>query len=738
MNDFGIFLAWLAIQVTLVLIPALILNSLALRRQPQAAAWVATWSLGAVVILGGLSLVPGFDSLPGLSDGSIPNTNQQIQTKDPTDIRDGTGLVNVPNDSAGSHSSARWSIDGLRERLQRLQVQAVEPAERFRPWGRTLAILALIGSGFGLIRLGLGLWAVAHCRRRGQIIDDPALVELVVELSEAMGCHRKIELREMADLATPATAGWLRPMILLPDDWRGWDASERRAVIAHELAHIIRADYASGLVARVAVVLHAWHPLVRWMAGRLALQQELAADALGAEFAGGRSSYLLALSQLALKQDGRSPSWPARAFLPTRGTLIRRIKMLRIENPKTFSSMNFSRSKRLATALVLVGLTWGAASLKQPARAADDKPAPVPSQATTKAPAVEVEPFAVEYIPDGMPGVIGLRPAALARRIGVEKTNAMIERVIGGDLLMLAKRLGLDMSRPGFIKLGIEDIESITFGFKFGYQTNGPKNENGENLQTIEFSTFTIKTIDAFDWPKFFRQWTMPLDEIREPKGVYYKPSNAGSAELLMGAAFFQPDRRTLIFEYEPRIKTLIANGAPPKPEYLRGADWDRVSRKLVAVAINNQAGVFAKGFDPNREDDKEILPFFNGVESCFVGVPDDDRLSFQISGACPKPENREMIIKAFTNNFKELREQFKQLGVGQIVWNLDPTLRVYKNVIEKVRIVERNGSLEIVAEDFGKFAELPSILNTVLEHAVVVEDEDVKASKPETKPIKP
>ena len=49
------------------------------------------------------------------------------------------------------------------------------------------------------------------------------------------------------------------------------------------------------------------------------LQQEQAADALAARFAGGRPRYLVALSRLALKQDGRSLCWPARAFLRCEG-----------------------------------------------------------------------------------------------------------------------------------------------------------------------------------------------------------------------------------------------------------------------------------------------------------------------------------------------------------------------------------------------------------------------------------
>jgi hypothetical protein len=58
-----------------------------------------------------------------------------------------------------------------------------------------------------------------------------------------------------------------------------------------------------GLVARLAFALHLYHPLERWLAARLVAQQELAADALGARFAGGRGVYLAALLRMALRQD---------------------------------------------------------------------------------------------------------------------------------------------------------------------------------------------------------------------------------------------------------------------------------------------------------------------------------------------------------------------------------------------------------------------------------------------------
>jgi beta-lactamase regulating signal transducer with metallopeptidase domain len=135
-----------------------------------------------------------------------------------------------------------------------------------------------------------------------------------------MMCPHRVEIRESPELTAPAMAGWRSAVILLPEEWRSWDGDERRAVLAHELAHVCRDDYITGVVARAAVALYFFHPLVHWLAARLRLEQELAADALGSRFAGGRARYLQSLSRLALQQDGRLGCWPVRAFLPVKGT----------------------------------------------------------------------------------------------------------------------------------------------------------------------------------------------------------------------------------------------------------------------------------------------------------------------------------------------------------------------------------------------------------------------------------
>ena len=139
----------------------------------------------------------------------------------------------------------------------------------------------------GFARLGLGLLALRRLRSRSSSIGDGALLEEIALLRAELSCTTTVEVRESSDLETPATLGWREPLVLLPFDWRDWSRDELRAVLAHELAHVVRSDFLTGLIAQFSVALHFYHPLAHWLAKRLRLEQELAADAWGAALSGG-------------------------------------------------------------------------------------------------------------------------------------------------------------------------------------------------------------------------------------------------------------------------------------------------------------------------------------------------------------------------------------------------------------------------------------------------------------------
>jgi WD40 repeat protein len=77
----------------------------------------------------------------------------------------------------------------------------------------------------------------------------------------------------------------------------------------------------------LAVCLCWFHPLVRWLAGRLRLEQEYAADARAAA-AGDAMDYVRCLARLALER-GAGRSSPAPALWRRRPEILRRIDMLR-------------------------------------------------------------------------------------------------------------------------------------------------------------------------------------------------------------------------------------------------------------------------------------------------------------------------------------------------------------------------------------------------------------------------
>ena len=740
MNQFGLTLAWLAVQVAVVLVPALALQALASRRSPTSGAWVATLSLGLVVVLGAVVFFPWAG--PGIeptSAGPVPSTVEGPPSAVDRSPLASIGAIDRPDPSS---SGIGLSFDGLRRSWARMGRRATEPAERFRGWGKSLAIAFLVGAGLGSFRLLIGLWAVGLCRRSGRAVEDPAMIALVEELRNSMGCRPGVELLEVPDLTTPATAGWRRPMLLLPDDWRSWDESERRAVVAHELAHILRGDYAAGLLARVAVVLNYHHPLVRWMAARLQLEQELAADSMGARFSGGRSAYIVALSRLALRQDGRSPSWPARAFLPARGTLIRRIKMLRNETESRIPGQLWSRSIRLATALGLIALTFVVATLRSPARASDGPNDPVAETKAGRETAAVATPFELSYVPGGKMGVFAIRPAALVRRVGEE--SPLAKMMFGGDLSDLMNEMNqgkfkVDSSRPGFLKLGPSGIECVVAAFNIR-KSKGPARGSKEtkDMHQIEFGEaggVTVRTVAPFDWLKFLGQWEIELEEVREPRGVYHKIKAPMMADMGLHVGIYLPDDRTLVYEKEELIKGIIAREVPSAPAYLRGPEWERVSRDLIAIAIDNHDDLFAKDYDLGRGDDKIVLSLLKGIDRWVLGLADRDSLAFHAEATGRGPD----AVAGVANEVQGLVAFWlKALDVEAPATEKEtPDARFSRGLLKNLKIEQRGRSLTAAAEAFGTMADLAAMIKADAEEAQAQAKEKTEAAEAVAKKVK-
>jgi beta-lactamase regulating signal transducer with metallopeptidase domain len=95
---------------------------------------------------------------------------------------------------------------------------------------------------------------------------------------------RDVAIRLSPAVASPATLGARRPLILIPAALAG--ALEREhlmAALGHEMAHVRRRDFAWNAAAELASWPIAFHPVTAWLRRGLRQSRELACDALVAE-----------------------------------------------------------------------------------------------------------------------------------------------------------------------------------------------------------------------------------------------------------------------------------------------------------------------------------------------------------------------------------------------------------------------------------------------------------------------
>lgn len=440
MSSISATLLWCVIQVTAVATAAVTAYLLAFRGGATARGAVALAGLMTAAVLAPLAFSPWprWEGRAAVSEPQAASDEATSATATSGPARDSVRATNgsAPSAETGSVWSAAWAgfVQGLSE-PEPPRAEAAEEARSSISWPVLIAWLFAAAAGAGLLRLAIGAWAVRRSIRRAKPIYDPALFGLIDVLRAELCCPANVELRESAEVATAATAGWRKPVLLLPPDWRGWTEEERRAVVAHELAHVKRRDYLATVAAQAALAVHFYHPLLHWLAGRVRLEQELAADALAASVSGGRTAYLRTLAELALRRSDGRIAWPARAFLPSRRTFLRRIEMLR--DPRRAADRPAPLLRATAAGgLLLFGLVVAgvrpdpAAAQNPPTGTADTRPARPGAAAAAAATEAAPAGSAVVYIPSTAMFVATVRPQALLGDPAVKPFAADIEKSI--------------------------------------------------------------------------------------------------------------------------------------------------------------------------------------------------------------------------------------------------------------------------------------------------------------------
>ena len=204
-----------------------------------------------------------------------------------------TVLLGLPTTLAGAAAAAPDAAGPLGTTWLALSARSLQ---------QQLPLIMLLwaaGASALALRMALGLAWVRRRSHPASSRPDPAWQARVNALATRFGLNRPVRLGLVDDDCGPVTAGWWRPVILLPTSLAsGMPVELLEALLAHELAHIARHDYLVNLAQGVIEIVLFYHPAVWWLSHRIRLEREQVADDLAATVLGEPRRLALALSEL--------------------------------------------------------------------------------------------------------------------------------------------------------------------------------------------------------------------------------------------------------------------------------------------------------------------------------------------------------------------------------------------------------------------------------------------------------
>jgi beta-lactamase regulating signal transducer with metallopeptidase domain len=264
------------------------------------------------------------------------------------------------------------------------------------------------------LRLLAGLWTLRRWTRSGAAPERPEWAETLVRAREAAGLDREVRLL-VTDTSSPISWGWRRPVILLDRD-TARDPRDADAVLAHEIAHIVRHDWAALILARLVTAFFWFNPLMWLLERRLVEEAEEAADARALVHV-APELYAQTLLSCARQADG--PRLPATAIADK--SLGRRVKTilarrLRVGAPdprlvRAAMALCALVAAPIAALKPVVATTYAPAAAHAPAA----PPAPASPQAAPAAPPAVAPAPEAPAVPPAPPAMVA--PVALAAAV---------------------------------------------------------------------------------------------------------------------------------------------------------------------------------------------------------------------------------------------------------------------------------------------------------------------------------
>jgi beta-lactamase regulating signal transducer with metallopeptidase domain len=205
-------------------------------------------------------------------------------------------------------------------------------------WTWVAGVLCLV------CRLSGGCWRVYRLRSTALRAPASGWQSAADRVAAQLALAVRVRVRDSVVVDTPMVIGWVRPVIVLPvAALANLSPLQVEAVLAHELAHIRRHDFAVNVAQTIAETLLFYHPAVWWLSARIRATREHCCDDVAVEVCRERGVYAEALAELELAR-GRS----ALALAATDGSLLHRVRRV--------LGLPSEEEPRSVTGLISIGL----------------------------------------------------------------------------------------------------------------------------------------------------------------------------------------------------------------------------------------------------------------------------------------------------------------------------------------------------------------------------------------------
>jgi beta-lactamase regulating signal transducer with metallopeptidase domain len=226
-----------------------------------------------------------------------------------------------------------------------------------------MLLVWLIGAATNLVLLLIGMSRLTRLRSSRTIADHPAFLEPLEQVSAAFGLRRPVMLVRSHRRAVIVTWGVWKPKVLLPADVDEWPRERLDVVLAHEIAHISRADWLVQTAAEICKAIYWFNPLFWIACARLRYESERACDDAVMNMGVKSHVYATELLELARSFGRHRQAWlPAPAMAARPSNLERRVRAMlntRLDRGP------ITRAGRCASVVALVAITLPIATFAQ-------------------------------------------------------------------------------------------------------------------------------------------------------------------------------------------------------------------------------------------------------------------------------------------------------------------------------------------------------------------------------------